>query len=94
MSLLQKPSFKKAVFNCIFILAVYAILLLIRLPILANADYFLNYDEGFMAADIADLFNGGPFSFYHDNKSYHGTFNSLTAIPFFWTFGVNSLAFN
>ena len=93
MSLLQKPSFKKIVFHCIFILAVYAILLLIRLPILANADYFLNYDEGFMAADIADLFNGGPFSFYHDNKSYHGTFNSLTAIPFFWTFGVNSLAF-
>ena len=93
MSLLQKPSFKKIVFHCIFILSVYAILFFIRLPILVNANLFLAGDEAFMAVDMANLFEGGQFHFYHENVSYQGLFHSLIAIPFFWLFGVSSFAF-
>ena len=93
MNFLQKPHFNKIAFHCIFILVVYAILLLIRLPILVNADLFLSSDEGFMAVDMANLFEGGQFHFYHENVSYQGIFHSLIAIPFFWLFGVSSFAF-
>ena len=46
-----------------------------------------------MAVDMANLFEGGQFYFYHENVSYHGIFHSLIAIPFFWLFGVSSFAF-
>ena len=90
---LSQSHLNKAVFHCIFILSVYAILFFIRLPILVNADLFLGGDESFMAVDMANLFEGGQFYFYHENVSYHGIFHSLIAIPFFWLFGVSSFAF-
>ena len=93
MNFLQKPHFNKVAFHCIFILVVYAVLLLLRLPILVNADLFLSSDEGFMAVDMAELFSGGPFYFSHENVSYQGIFHSLMAIPFFWLFGVSSFTF-
>ena len=90
---LSQSHLNKAVFHCIFILSVYAILFFIRLPILVNADLFLTGDEAFMAVDMANLFEGGHFHFYHENVSYQGIFHSLIAIPFFWLFGVSSFAF-
>ena len=90
---LEKPKFGKILWHFIFLLVLFAILILVRLPILANADIYMSGDEGFMASDMADLYKGGAFSFYHDNVSYEGVFSSLFAIPFFMLFGVNSLAF-
>jgi hypothetical protein len=58
---LSQSHLNKAVFHCIFILSVYVILFIIRLPILINADLFLTADEAFMAVDMANLFEGGQF---------------------------------
>ena len=93
MNFLKKFSSNEIVFHCIFIAVVYVILLIIRIPILINADAFLTVDEGFIASDMLDLFRGGPFSLYFENVSYAGIFSSLGVIPFFWTFGVSSLTF-
>lgn len=98
----RKYSFEKARFDkklvqtlwhVTFVLVSFAILILIRLPILANADIYLTSDEGFMASDMGDLYQGGTFIFYHENVSYQGVLHSLFAIPFFILFDVNSLAF-
>ena len=56
---LSQSHLNKAVFHCIFILSVSAILFFIRLPIFVNAEVFLNGDEAFMANDMANLFEGG-----------------------------------
>jgi hypothetical protein len=93
MNFKKKFSANKIIFHCIFIAVVYVILLIIRIPILINADSFLTADDGYMASDILDLMKGGKFSFYHENVSYHGIFHSLIAIPFFWLFGASSLTF-
>ena len=93
MKFLENKQLNNITFHCIFILSVYAILFFIRLPILVNAEVFLNIDEAFMANDMANLFEGDQFHFYHENVSYHGIFHSLIAIPFFWLFGVSSFAF-
>jgi hypothetical protein len=76
-----------------FIAVVYIILLIIRIPILINADAFLTADEGFIASDMLDLLNGGPFSLSMENVSYEGVIPQLTAVPFFWIFGISSLTF-
>ena len=93
MKFLENKQFNNITFHCIFILSVYAILFFIRLPILVNAEVFLTSDEAFMANDMANLFEGGQFHFYHENVSYQGIFHSLIAIPFFWLFGISSFAF-
>ena len=93
MNLLKKLSVNKIVFHCIFIAGIYVILLIIRIPILINADSFLSADEGFIASDMLDLMNGGPFSFSMENVSYEGVIPQLTAVPFFWIFGISSLTF-
>ena len=93
MNFLKKFSANKIVFHCIFIAVVYVILLIIRIPILINADSFLSPDEGFMASDMLDLMNGGPFSFSMENVSYEGVIPQLTAVPFFWIFGISSLTY-
>jgi hypothetical protein len=93
MNFLKKFSSSTIAFHCIFIAVVYVILLIIRIPILINADTFLTVDEGFLASDMLDLFNGGTFSLYPENVSYAGIFSSLGVIPFFWAFGVSSLTF-
>ena len=93
MDFLKKPHLNKVSFHCIFILTVYVILVIIRLPILINADFFLGADESFMANDMVDLLQGGQFSFYNENVSYEGTVNGWITVLFFWLFGVNSLVF-
>ena len=93
MNLLNKLRANKIEFHFIFIAVVYLILLIIRIPILINADAFLTVDEGFLASDMLDLFRGGPFSLYPENVSYTGIFSTLGAIPFFSMFGVSSLTF-
>ena len=93
MNLLKNLSVNKIVFHCMFIAAIYVILLIIRIPILINADSFLSADEGFIASDMLDLMNGGPFYFSMENVSYEGVIPQLTAVPFFWIFGISSLTF-
>ena len=93
MKFLENKQLNNITFHCIFIAVVFVILLIIRIPILINADLFLNADEAFMASDMLDLMKGGTFSFYHENVSYHGIFHSLIAIPFFWLFGISSFTF-
>ena len=83
MNFLKKFSANKIVFHCIFIAVVYVILLIIRVPILINADTFLTVDEGFLASDMLDLIKGGPFSLYLENVSYAGIFSTLGVILFF-----------
>ena len=93
MNFKKKFSANKIVFHCIFIAVVYVILLIIRVPILINADTFLTVDEGFLASDMLDLIKEGPFSLYLENVSYAGIFSTLGVIPFFWAFGISSLTF-
>jgi hypothetical protein len=93
MNLLNKFSVNKIAFHCMFIAVIYIVLLIIRIPILINADAFLTVDEGFLASDMLDLMNGGPFSLYLENVSYAGIFSTLGVIPFFWAFGISSLTF-
>jgi hypothetical protein len=93
MKFLENKQLNKITFHCIFILSVYAILFFIRLPILLNADFFLNSDEGFLANYLVDLINGGKFSFFYENVSYEGTLLNLIAIPFFWLFGISAFTF-
>ena len=83
MNLLNKLRVNKIGFHFIFIAVVYLILLIIRIPILINADAFLTVDEGFLASDMLDLFRGGPFSLYPENVSYAGIFSTLGVILFF-----------
>ena len=93
MKFLENKQLNNITFHCIFIAVVFVILLIIRIPILINADLFLSADDGYMASDMLDLMKGGTFSFYHENVSYHGIFHSLIAIPFFWLFGISSFTF-
>jgi 4-amino-4-deoxy-L-arabinose transferase-like glycosyltransferase len=93
MDLFKKPHLNKVSFHCIFILTVYVILVIIRLPILINADFFLTSDEGYIASETVDLLQGGQFHFFYENVSYEGTVNGWITALFFWLFGVNSLIF-
>jgi len=80
-------------FNIIAALLIFLVLVILRLPILINADYFLTYDEAHQALQILNLQEGGPVSFYYDGERYAGIFLGLTAIPFFWLLGVGALAY-
>ncbi|MDA0692054.1 MAG: glycosyltransferase family 39 protein [Nitrospinae bacterium] len=81
------------IFNIIAALLIFLVLVILRLPILINADYFLTYDEAHQALQILNLQEGGPVSFYYDGERYAGIFLGLTAIPFFWLLGVGALAY-
>ena len=59
-----KPFFRQA----FLLIMIWAVLLVLRVPILANANLFLDADEGVMAYQIFDLFNGGPLCFEEKAK--------------------------
>ncbi len=74
-------------------LTIFFVLVVLRLPILLNADRLLTTDEAMMAFEILELYNGGPFSFYYSITTYFGILNGLAAFPFFKLLGVGALAF-
>lgn len=80
-------------FNIIATLLIFLVLIILRLPILVNADYFLTYDEAHQALQILSLQEGSPLSFYYEGERYAGIFLGLSAIPFFWLLGVGALAY-
>jgi hypothetical protein len=84
---------KMSALNLIGGLSIFFVLVVLKLPILINSDYFLSTDEALMAYEILDLYNGGPFFFYYSVTTYFGILNGLIAFPFFEILGVGALAF-
>ena len=82
---------RKWTFTILGLLAIFAILLLLRAPILINADYFMSFDEAYQAGQVFDLLRGGPIQFYYEGENYAGIVLGLAAAPFFWLFGVECL---
>lgn len=81
------------IFNIFAALVIFLVLIIFRLPILANADYFLTYDEAYQALQILSLQEGGPISFYYDGERYAGIFLGIAAIPFYWLLGIETFAY-
>ena len=61
-------------------------------PVLINADTEYSGDESFHFRQILEFLDGRLF-FYYDGISYSGILEGLSAIPFIWIFGENSMAF-
>ncbi|MBT5471315.1 MAG: hypothetical protein HOK41_11990 [Nitrospina sp.] len=84
---------RKIIFNFLGLVVIFSFLLLLRAPLLVNADNNLNFDEAYQGSQILDLLNGGPVHFYYEGVSYAGIFLGLAAAPFFWLFGVSAFAY-
>ena len=84
-----KPFFRQA-FHLIMI---WAVLLVLLAPILANANLFLDADEGFMATHMVESIKSGNFSLYYERVRYSGNFNAYLVLPFFLIMGFTALAF-
>ena len=81
------------VLSCIFLLVIFAILLVFRAPLLLNADLFFTFDEAYQGSQILDLLKGAPIFFYYEGERYAGIFLGLVAAPFFGLLGVSALAY-
>ena len=79
--------------NLIGGLSIFFVLVVLRLPVLVNSDMLLTADEGIMAYQILDLYNGNSYFTYYDVTNYFGVTNGLAAFPFFWVLGIGALAF-
>jgi hypothetical protein len=86
-------NWKILIFNLLGLIAIFVFLLLLRAPLLVNADYFLSFDEAYQGGQIIDLLKGGPVQFYYEGESYAGIFLGLAAAPFFWLFGISAFAY-
>ena len=84
---------KTIVFNVLSLLVIFAFLLLLRIPLLINADFLMTFDEAYQASQMLDLMKGGAIHFYYEGERYAGIFLGIVAIPLFWLFGVSSLAY-
>ncbi|SVB36297.1 uncharacterized protein METZ01_LOCUS189151, partial [marine metagenome] len=84
-----KPFFRQA----FLLIMIWAVLLVLRVPILANANLFLDADEGFMATHMVESIKSGNFSLYFERVRYTGNFNGYLALPFFLIMGFTALAF-
>ena len=83
-----------AIFKAFFgVSLIFFALVLIRLPILLNADSHIGADEASNAIEILDFLRGGPLFFHHEDGRYYGIIDGLMAIPFFWVFGETALAY-
>ena len=69
--------------NLIGGLSIFFVLVVLRLPVWVNADMLLTADEGIMAYQILDLYNGNSYFTYYDVTKYFGITNGLAAFPFF-----------
>ncbi len=81
---------KASILTVIGGLSIFFVLALLRLPVWISPDAFLSADEAYQANQIVSLMRGGPLFYYFYDTSYQGIFYGLTAIPFFWIFGVGS----
>ena len=88
-SILNKPFFRQA----FLLIIIWVVLLILRIPILANATVFLDPDEGFMASHLVDSIKSGNFSLYYEGSRYMGNFNAYLALPFFLLMGFTALAY-
>ncbi len=84
---------KASILTVIGGLSIFFVLALLRFPVWISPDAFLSADEAYQANQIVGLMRGGPLFYYFYDTSYQGIFYGLTAIPFFWIFGVGSLAY-
>ncbi len=89
-----KPTalWSKLAFHTTLLGGIYFILILICYPVLINADIETSGDETYHFRQILE-FMEGRFFLYYDNVTYSGILEGLAAIPFFWIFGVNFMAF-
>ena len=88
-----KTRLSKWFINISGLLIILSGLLLLRAPLLINADYFFNYDEAYQGSQIMDLIKGAPLFFYYEGERYAGIFLGLAAAPFLWLFGVSAFAY-
>ena len=88
-SILNKPFFRQA----FLLIIIWVVLLILRIPILANATVFLDPDEGVMASHLVDSIKSGNFSLYYEGTRYMGNFNTYLALPFFLLMGFTALAY-
>ena len=84
-----KPFFRQA----FLLIMIWAVLLVLRVPILANANLYLDADEGFMATHMVESIKSGNFSLYYERVRYSGNFNAYLVLPFFLIMGFTALAF-
>jgi hypothetical protein len=90
----QPDTLYRAFFRQIFLLTtIWVVLLILRVPILANANFFLDPDEGFMATHMVEAIKSGNFSLYYERVQYAGNFNGYLALPFFLIMGFTALAY-
>ncbi|MBT4259953.1 MAG: hypothetical protein HOD90_08575 [Nitrospina sp.] len=82
----------KLFFHTTLLSGIYFILILICYPVLINADVASPGDENYHFRQILEFIEG-RFFLYYDNVTYAGILEGLAAIPFFWIFGVNFMAF-
>jgi hypothetical protein len=75
------------------LLAVLALALLVRLPLLYNATHSFNSDEAINALTLARLLEGRELRLHNWGTPYFGIQESLLAIPFVLALGLTPLAF-
>ena len=90
----QPDTLYKTFFRQFYLLTtIWVVLLILRVPILANANVFLDADEGFMATHMVEAIKSGNFSLYYERVRYVGNFNGYLALPFFLIMGFTALAY-
>ena len=78
--------------NGFLVAAIFSFLCFLSYPLLMNADFLLGWEEAQLINRVMDMVQGGPVFFYYEGVSYQGILDSLFALPFFYIFGVNTLA--
>ena len=90
----QPDTLYKTFFRQFYLLTtIWVVLLILRVPILANANVFLDADEGFMATHMVEAIKSGNFSLYYERVRYGGNFNGYLVLPFFLIMGFTALAY-
>lgn len=75
------------------IVALVMFALFLRVPLLYNANAFLNSDEAVNALVVKHIVEGKEFATHLWDSSYVGILEGLTAIPFVRVLGLSALAF-
>ena len=87
-------SIRSTVKTLLGLLCIGSVVTFLRYPVLVNSSFALHpLDEAPPAWLMKSLMDGAPLFFYFSDINYHGLSIGLAAIPFFWIFGVNALAY-
>lgn len=84
---------RQIIVHLVGVIFIFFLVVLLRYPALVNADYFLSYDEAFMAVSILEVINGGPLFSFYEGANYHGVLGGVTAIPFMRLVGIGPLGY-